>query len=220
MLLPLMSTLAGQIDRAFHLFDQLFFRLMGSLQSAGMTAFAKGVTFFGDSKWVALVLAAAVVLLLFRKTRKAGLCLLGALLMSTLLTNGLLKPLIARPRPYVALQGHADYMAWYTGVGAPVESDYAFPSGHTTAAFSYCTALFLLLREKKKKIAWLLPLLAVLVGLSRIYLMVHYASDVLFGMLIGTLCATAAYLLSTPLLAAIDKTPLARIDLGKRLKKQ
>lgn len=219
MLITLTSSLAAQMDRAFQLFDRLCFRLMGSVQCPGLTAVFRAVTFLGDAKWIVLVLAGALVCLLFRKTRKAGLCLLLALALSTLITNGLLKPLIARPRPYVTLQGNADFMAWYAGVGAPIEADASFPSGHTTAAFSYCTALLLLLREKKQKPAWLLLVPAALVALSRVYLMVHYASDVLFGALAGTLCATVAYLLCAPLLAALDKTPLSRIDLGRRLKK-
>ena len=92
--------------------------------------------------------------------------------------------MVLRIRPYNTLQHNADYWSWYIGAGALSESDYSFPSGHTTSAVEVATALFLCFKSDKKKIAWLFPCVALCTMGSRVYLMVHYATDVLGGLLV------------------------------------
>lgn len=216
-IIPL-TVIADKLNSVFGAFDMFFFKLFGNIQSDFLTSVEKGITFFGDGKFVAVVLVAALVMLLFKKTRKVGLCVITALVLSTLVTNLLLKPVIMRPRPYVFLKDNLQFMTRYENAGALVESDFSFPSGHTTAAFSYCTAMFLSLKGKHKW-AYALPLLAVLVMVSRVYLMVHFASDVLFGMLVGVLCAAVGYYLSGLFQKIIGKTPLDKFDLKERAAK-
>ena len=74
-------------------------------------------------------------------------------------------------------------------MGAHAESDKSFPSGHTTAAFSAMTAVFLV---GNKRISWLAFLFGILMGISRIYLGVHYPSDVLGGILVGLIAGSVA----------------------------
>ena len=74
-------------------------------------------------------------------------------------------------------------------LGSHTESDKSFPSGHTTAAFSAMTAIFLV---GNKRVSWLAFLFGILMGISRIYLGVHYASDVLGGILVGLIAGSAA----------------------------
>lgn len=132
------------------------------------------ITHLGDAGafWILLV----VVLLLVPRTRKSGLIVAGALLMDALLCNVLLKPIVARTRPFdvnTAIQ---------LLVNRPV--DYSFPSGHTAASFASVTGLFMAGEKRLWKPALVL---AVLIAFSRLYLYVHYPTDVLGGLLLGLL---------------------------------
>ena len=134
------------------------------------------ITLFGDGGifWIVM----AVVLLCIPKTRKMGLSMGLALLMGALLCNVTLKPLIARIRPY-------DYVAEHMGVTIKLlvdaQHDFSFPSGHTIASFEAATVIFLY--HKKWGIAALV--LASLIAFSRLYLYVHYPTDVLTSLVLG-----------------------------------
>ena len=135
------------------------------------------ITAFGDGGifWIAI----AVVFLIFRKTRKTGLSVGLALLTGFIIGNLILKNVIARTRPYDINE-----------VTLLVEklSDYSFPSGHTLASFEAATVLFI--RDKRFGIPALV--LASLIALSRLYLYVHYPTDVLTGMVLGIVIAIFA----------------------------
>lgn len=131
------------------------------------------ITMLGEfgAVWILLALA----LLLRRDTRKAGLAVTIALVLDLVVCNLLLKNLVARPRPF-----------WLREITllVPPPTDYSFPSGHTAASFAAVGALW---REKNRlKIPALV--LAAAIALSRIYLYVHYPSDVLGGLLVGLAC--------------------------------
>ena len=138
------------------------------------------ITMLGDGGifWIAL----AAVLLFIPKYRKAGLSMGIALLMGLLLCNLTLKPLVARIRPY-------DFVATHYGrnisllVATP--HDFSFPSGHTIASFEGAVAL--LVHNKKLGIPALI--LAFLIAFSRLYLYLHYATDVIVSILLGTALA-------------------------------
>ena len=134
----------------------------------GVMAF---VSALGDAGavWIALALA----LLCFRKTRRAGLTVAAALVLDLVVCNGVLKPLFGRVRPCVVNP------AVELLVSCP--TDASFPSGHTAASFAAVGAL----RAAGSRL-WLTSLvLAILIGFSRLYLYVHWPSDVLFGALLG-----------------------------------
>ena len=134
------------------------------------------ITALGDAGifWMAV----AVALLLFRKTRRAGLGMAFAMLMGLLLCNLTLKPLCQRPRPY-------DYQYEVFGKVIPLiierQHDFSFPSGHTIASFE--AAGVIVLNNRKWGIAALI--LACLIAFSRLYLYVHYPTDVLFSVVLG-----------------------------------
>lgn len=138
------------------------------------------ITLLGDGGifWIAV----AVILLFIPKYRKAGLSMGIALLMGLVLCNLTLKPLVARIRPY-------DYVLAHYGrnisllVSTP--HDFSFPSGHTIASFEAATAL--LIHDKKLGIPAMI--LACLIAFSRLYLYLHYVTDVLFSVILG--CALA-----------------------------
>ncbi len=142
--------------------------------------------------WIAL----ALVLVVVRASRRAGVSMLAALLFGYLVCNLTLKPLIERLRP-------CDLVADVSLIACP--PDFSFPSGHTTSAFAAACAL-----------AWFYPkagaaalFFAVLMALSRMYLFVHFPSDILAGAAVGALCAFVAVKLvrrAMPAAAGRDKT--------------
>ena len=135
------------------------------------------VTKLGDHGVFWILVAA--LLLCFKKTRATG-CMMGlSLLCGLLIGNTVMKPLFARVRPYDAnVTGEIDLLVERL-------SDYSFPSGHTLACFE--AAGVLMIRDKKLGIPTFV--IAVLVALSRLYLYVHYPTDVLAGAVLGTLFA-------------------------------
>lgn len=137
-------------------------------------------TRLGDAGIIWIVLS--IVLLLIPKTRKSGAVMVVALVVDVLLCNIVLKNLVARTRPYEV----------NTGVHLLVAKlhDYSFPSGHTAASFASVTALYLAGEKKLWKFALVL---ACLIAISRLYLYVHYPTDVLGGILFGVISGYLGY---------------------------
>ena len=150
------------------------------------TDFLRFVTTLGNSGLVFII--AAIIMLLFFKTGKAGAISLIALLFGFLLTNLLLKNVVARLRPYI--DTNSDFYFWWKSAGSLLESGFSFPSGHTTAATGFGFSLFICF---KKRISWLYLLIPIFMGFTRIYFMVHYASDVVGALFVGIVCSTCSY---------------------------
>lgn len=136
----------------------------------------------------ALLIAVSLALILFPRTRRVGTVMLLALGVGALITNLGLKPTVARPRPYT-FEGSIFYEMW-TLAGQHTESDFSFPSGHTTAATAAMVGIFLSCPKRK---SWCALLFALCMGISRIYLGVHYFTDVLAGFAAGAIGAVVAY---------------------------
>lgn len=181
--------MAEWLDTAFAGFDSAILRAMHvlALRAGGFfTPFLQFVSLFAW-KGLGMILLGAV-LLFPRRTRRCGLLILLAVLFGALVTNLILKPNVARARPYADAAGQ--FSEWWHCVGAATESDFSFPSGHATATTAAMTALFLSFRRRYSFPALIF---AGLMGVSRLYLMVHYPTDVLAGALVGALCAVAAF---------------------------
>lgn len=136
----------------------------------------------GDSGilWTALGLA----LLFPERTRRHGFDMLLCLAVAFLISDCIIKPIVARPRPYNMIDG-------LTILVAPLSS-YSFPSGHANASFAAALALTLAFGKKG---AWAY-LFAVLIAVSRLWVGVHYPTDVLCGALGGTLWTWLVWILS------------------------
>lgn len=152
------------------------------------------ITSLGDGGWfwIALTLALCIV----KKTRRAGFTAAIALIVGALLTNILLKNAVARIRPYDL----------WTALQPIVErpKDYSFPSGHTTASMAatltYCKTL-------PQKASIPLLLLGISISLSRLYVGVHYPTDILGGLLVAAVAATSALLVMKRFWKKSEKKP-------------
>lgn len=217
---PILLTLGESIDKVFYNFDLSVFHFFGSMQNDFLTYVAKFFTTLGDEAFVIPMVILGIVLSLFKKTRKYGLTLIFAIVIGTLVTNVIVKPMALRIRPYNTLQENADYWKWYVGAGSLSESDYSFPSGHTTGVTEMAVGMFLCFMKDKKKIAYLFPALALCTAGSRIYLMVHYSTDVIAGLIVGTVAGIVGYFLMKLAVAVLEKIKLNdKIDAGKLFKK-
>ena len=128
----------------------------------------------GGVVWIVL----SLIMLCWRPTRKAGVLALLSMLLGLLCTNVVLKHQVARPRPWLSLPI----------VPLVVENDpNSFPSGHTCAAFAAGMIWVRTLPWRWGRV--LAVVLAVCMGLSRLYVGVHYPLDVLGGALVGSFCA-------------------------------
>lgn len=117
------------------------------------------------------------------KGKKVAILGLAALFLSSVAVF-VLKYVVAEPRPFLTLP-NIDLLT--------IESDYSFPSGHVASSFVAATVLGLkysfMARGKKCKLIYPLLAFASLIGFSRIYIGVHYPLDVIFGAIIGVICA-------------------------------
>ena len=144
-----------------------------------LTPIFKVITYLGNYGIVWILLA--VLLLCFKKHRKAGLAIGAALLLGFVLGEGILKNVIQRPRPF--------YLWPELQLLIPQPSGFSCPSGHTTSSFAAATSLFLY----RKRWGAVALVLAALIGFSRMYFTVHYLTDVLFGVVLGVGCALVVY---------------------------
>lgn len=140
------------------------------------------ITSLADKGWFWILIA--LILLIFKKTRMAGVIALIALAINHVLTNEILKDLFERPRPYTISTEIVTLIKQL--------SSYAFPSGHTSTSFS---AAFVMFRMLPKKIGIPALVLASMIGFSRMYVGVHYPTDVLGGIVIGFMCSVWAHYL-------------------------
>ena len=126
--------------------------------------------------WIAFTL----LLLLFRRTRKAGFAMAVALVLYMAAGHFFLKPLFARPRP-------CDVNTAIT-ILVKRPHGHSFPSGHTASAFAAAFALWL----QNRKLGVPALVLAAFIAFTRLYLYVHFPTDVLGGAVLGIALGTAA----------------------------
>ena len=179
MILSLLDSLAVSFD--LPILDWI----QSTLQSGFMDFIMPIITIFGDAGIFWMLCAAA--LLFFPQTRKTGLGMAFAMAIGLLICNIILKPLVARPRPYdfqinvLGKQWEDFLLAGKLLIGK--QSDFSFPSGHTIASFEACSVMMI----NDKRLGIPATILAILIAFSRLYLYVHYPTDVIFSVIFGIL---------------------------------
>lgn len=158
--------------------------MLQKIRTPLLDIFMSNITKLGNAGIVWILLT--IVLLLIPKTRKSGLILASALIVDLILCNGILKPLIARIRPFDVNS------AIQLIVAKP--HDYSFPSGHTAASFNSSNGIVSCRREKTVENS-ISPCLF-FIAFSRLYLYVHYPTDVLGGIITGAIAGYIGYKLT------------------------
>ena len=170
--------------------------IQAHLQSDFMDVAMPLITLLSEDGIFWMVLA--TILLLFPKQRRTGLGMWLALAMGLVICNMILKPLVGRIRPY-------DFQELYNDVTIKLLidglSDNSFPSGHTIAAFEACVALLC----GNKKLGVPAVIMAFLVAFSRLYLYVHYPTDVIASIVLGSILAVIGYWLAGKIVKPVKK---------------
>lgn len=158
-----------------------------NLQSEVLDFLMPLITILGDAGifWI----ACSVILMLIPKQRKAGFSMGIALLIGVVVCNLIMKPMFARIRPYTYNIDilKLDWSDFLVKGQLLVEkcSDFSFPSGHTIASFEASVALY----KNNKRLGIPALILACLIAFSRLYLYVHYPTDVIASVILGTIFA-------------------------------
>lgn len=167
------------VQQAFELEEQILLFVQDHMRNTALTPMMKGITMLGDMGAVWILISIGLCLSKrWRKTGVTGMCAVG---LSVMVNNVFVKHLVARARPFDVIQNLVPLITKPT--------DYSFPSGHTACSFAVA---FLLFRKLPKKYGILCLILATLIGFSRIYLGVHYLSDVIAGAVSGIVLSYAA----------------------------
>lgn len=156
-------------------FDMAILDLIQSnIRTGFMDAIMPFITQLGDAGLIWIILS--IGLIIPKKTRKIGFVMIIALILNGIICNIILKPMLARIRPFDV----------NTAIKLLINKprDFSFPSGHTSASFTAASVLFF----RKSKLFVPSLVLAFLISFSRLYLYVHYPSDVLAGLVLGVLC--------------------------------
>ena len=133
------------------------------------------ITNLGDKGFIWIMIG--IILLAQKKYRKVGIILLSALLLNLILGEVIIKNIVQRPRAFNS----------YPNINIIINppDSYSFPSGHTASSFTAAFVIGYYLRNWKYEAY----ALAVLIAFSRLYLFVHYPTDIIFGILLGTISA-------------------------------
>lgn len=196
--------MAEWLNTAFSGLDGGMFRVVNSINCGFLNFFTKYFSFLGE-KGIPLLLI-GLVLCCFSKTRRIGANMILAIAVGALFTNVIIKNAVGRARPFTASQTYQDF---WQQAGAVQEGEYSFPSGHTTATTAFAVALFL---SCDKKWSWIGLVGALIMGFCRIYLVVHYTTDVIAGFIVGTAGGVIAFYLVKLIYKWLNKNPTAKFN--------
>lgn len=164
------------MDALFQLDGNILLWIQEYVRNDFLTPIFKFITSLGDGGVIWIIIA--IVLLFIKNYRKTGLMVGASLLGSLLFNNTIVKNIVCRTRPYKVIESLT--------ILIPEPGEFSFPSGHTSSSFAAGVVLYLMLPKKYGVPALIL---AFLISISRLYVGVHYPTDVLGGMVMGTLIA-------------------------------
>ncbi len=204
------------MDQLIQFDGNLLIGIQNALNADWLTPIMKSITFLGE--YGLLPILACLLLLIFKRTRRLGIICSLSLLVTFIVCNLGLKPIVDRERPWVLFEA--------VNRMVPDPGDASFPSGHTANSIAPAWAAFVATLPMKTStgrsydvvpcLGWrgdgadpktahkwsvLAIIVAALIGLSRLYLGMHFPSDVVCGFLVGMICATLVY----TIIIAIEK---------------
>lgn len=167
------------LEAVFQFDSSILLWIQNNLRTGFLDPIMKAITMLGDKGmiWILITLA----LLIVRRTRRLGVICAASMVIGLLVTNLIIKNWAARIRPYELIPGLQCIV--------PLAKDYSFPSGHATNSLACAWVLF---RKTPKKYGVPALILAILISLSRLYVGIHYPTDVLGGVVIGICSAVLA----------------------------
>lgn len=152
----------------------------------------------------AIAILVFIVMMCIKKMRKTGFAVMGATLSVLLFGELILKHIVCRPRPFV-INGAIELI-----IKAP--SGFSFPSSHTATCFAMATAIYLF----HKRLGIIAYIYAALVAFSRMYLYVHYPSDVIGGIALGIGCGVGTVALVKLICKKVDKRKELKAELSEQ----
>ncbi len=174
--------------------DVAVYSFIDKIASPALDGIFTFITHLGDTPGI-IWFVLGIILLIPKKTRKLGILMFAGLAFSSLINNVVLKEIIDRPRPYnvdPSVWTNAGYEYVWPGL-IKQSSSWSFPSGHTSTSIGAAFALLLGCRKKHLAIGIPAFILSLAIGFSRIYVKVHYPTDVIAGALVGLIAAVAVY---------------------------
>ena len=155
-------------------FDAFFMHITINMRNPILNPIMTFITYLGSLGGIWIIIG--VLFLLSNKTRETGIILIIAVVLSGIINDIVLKNVFARLRPF-------EETAWVNAI-ITKPNDYSFPSGHSFVSFASAVVLL----RYNKKIGFSAYILAILIAFSRVYLGVHYPTDIIAGALLGTVC--------------------------------
>ena len=171
--------------------SNILFYVQDNLRNDALNDIVVWFTSLGNAGLIWVLLIAALIT--YKGTRKEGFGCAISLVLCFIVVNLFLKNAVARVRPY-------DAMEQIRCLVGP-QADYSFPSGHTAIAFAASVPVFII---SSKKLGIIMIIFSVLMALSRIYVCVHYPTDVIGGAVIGILCGIVTGMVIYPKLYSIN----------------
>lgn len=168
-------------------FDWSIFKFFEQLWNPVLNVIMSVITYLGDDGifWIVL----GLIMLIPKKTRKFGFYMLAGIAVAGAVNNLFIKNIVCRPRPF-NFDGWPEAFTFPNIVAKP--GSWSFPSGHTSSSFG---AAFPMLMRAKKKYGIPAMVLALLIGISRIYVHVHYPTDIIAGIIVGILAGLVSTIL-------------------------
>ena len=167
--------------------------IQANIQCAFLDTTMPVITHMGSAGFLIVF---AVFMMLLKKYRKTGFSVALAMVFGLVICNIILKPGIHRIRPY----DYQEQMGIMINLLIEKQHDFSFPSGHTIATFEAATAIFL----NHKKLGTVCLVLASVIAFSRLYLYIHYPTDVFTSIVLGVVLAILANWVVGKVMAAIE----------------
>ena len=177
-----------KMDWIITLDRSIIFSVQDWVVTPWLTPFMRFISFIGE--YAAIWVLIGIVLCFSKEYRKAGIAVLLGTFFTMIVGNIAIKNLVMRLRPCIDFPGVS--VSWII----PAVNDYSFPSGHTFSSFASAVALIMFRKNIWTKLALCG---AAVMGFSRIYLFVHYPSDVLTGAILGFVFGVISWKIATKL---------------------